>query len=98
MASSLLLETRIAYSDRAFAELVVWRLSKPVAGCTHDYKYRLAYVVEGTCVLRYDNESGKGDHRHVGRREHAYRFTSPGQLVADFERDIARWNDENADH
>ena len=95
--TSLLLETRIVYSGRAFAELVIWRLSKPVRGCAHDYKYRLAYVVDGQCVLRYDNESGKGDHRHVGRHEYVYRFTSPGQLVADFERDIARWNDENTD-
>jgi hypothetical protein len=52
MMSALLLETRIAYSDRAFAELVMWRLSKPVRGCTHDYKYRLAYVVDDVCVLR----------------------------------------------
>jgi hypothetical protein len=52
-------------------------------------------VVDDVCVLRYDNESGKGDHRHVGTHEHAYRFASPSQLVADFERDIARWNHEN---
>ena len=97
MGSSLLLETRIVYSDVAFAEFVIWRLSKPVRGCTHDYKYRLAYVVDDVCVLRYDNESGKGDHRHVGIREHVYSFVSPGQLIADFERDIARWNHENAD-
>jgi hypothetical protein len=95
MMSALLLETRIAYSERAFAELVIWRLSKPVPGCVHDYKYRLAYVVDDVCVLRYDNESGKGDHRHVGTCEHAHRFASPSQLVADFECDIARWNDEN---
>jgi hypothetical protein len=33
----------------------------------HELWYRLALVVGGKCVLRYDNEAGKGDHRHVGR-------------------------------
>lgn len=27
-------------------------------------KYSLARVADGACVLRYDNEAGKGDHRH----------------------------------
>ena len=35
-------------------------------GSTHDYKYALAYVVAGQCVIRYDNEAGKGDHKHFG--------------------------------
>jgi hypothetical protein len=45
--------------------------------------------------LRYDNEIGKGDHRHFGGEENAYVFTTPEQLVADFQKDIARWNYEN---
>jgi len=61
----------------------------------HGYKYRLAYVVNGECVLRYDNETGKGDHRHFKGRESPYRFTTPDQLLADFQQDIARWNHEN---
>ncbi len=90
-----LVRTRIGYSDRAFAELVLWRVAKPVAGSAHEYKYRLAYIVDGVCVLRYDNEPGKGDHRHVGGIEIAYRFRTPERLIADFQADIARWNDEN---
>ena len=92
-----LVRTRIVYSDAAFAELVLWRVPKPVAGSVHLFKYRLAYVVAGVCVLLYDNEAGKGDHRHFGGRESAYRFTTPERLLADFQRDIARWNDENRD-
>ena len=61
------------------------------------FKYRLAYIVNQVCVLRYDNEVGKGDHRHFGRRQSAYAFTTPEQLVADFQQDIARWNHENRD-
>jgi hypothetical protein len=97
MKATELLRTRIIYSEVAFAELVLWQLPKPVVGSTHDFKYRLAYVVRGECVLRYDNEVGKGDHRHIGGKESAYEFTTLEQLVADFQRDIARWNHENRD-
>jgi len=50
----------------------------------------LAYVVRGVCVVRYDNETGKGDHRHVGKRERAYEFTSLEKLQSDFWADVAR--------
>ena len=92
-----LVRTRIVYSETAFAELVLWRVPKPVAGSVHSFKYRLAYVVDEVCVLRYDNEADKGDHRHIGGNESVYRFSTPERLLADFERDIARWNDENRD-
>jgi hypothetical protein len=90
-----LISTRITYSESAFAELVLWRLPKPADGSLHKFKYRLAYVVRGNCVLRYDNEVGKGDHRHFGNKESVYVFTTPEQLIADFQNDIARWNHEN---
>ena len=92
-----LLRKRITYSETAFAELVLWRVPKPVKGSSHGFKYRLAYVVEGVCVLRYDNEAEKGDHRHFDGKERAYAFTTPDQLIADFQQDIARWNRENRD-
>ena len=90
-----LLRRRIAYTEDSFAELVLWQLPEPLAGSSHRYKYRLAYVVETLCVIRYDNESGKGDHRHYGATEKPYSFSTPEGLIADFQRDIARWNDEN---
>lgn len=74
----------------------LWRVPEPVAGSTHGYKYRLACVVRGVCVLRYDNEAGKGDHRHDGSVESPYSFSTPEQLIADLQRDMARWNDENS--
>ncbi len=95
MKAVLLLRRRIAFSGTAFAELVLWQLPKPVTGSTHRFKYRLAYVVDGVCVVRYDNEVGKGDHRHVGGKERAYTFETADKLIADFQRDIARWNREN---
>lgn len=95
MKAVALLRTRIVYGESAFAELVLWRVPKAVPGSRHGFKYRLAYVVDGHCVVRYDNEAGKGDHRHVGGKEHAYAFSTPEALVSDFQGDIARWNGEN---
>ena len=92
-----LVRTRIAFSETAFAELVLWQVPKPVSGSAHGFKYRLAYVVGGVCVVRYDNEIGKGDHRHFNGKECAYNFKTPDKLIADFQRDIARWNRENSD-
>ncbi len=89
--------TRIAYFEAAFAELVLWRLPKPVDGSLHTFKYRLAYIVRGECVLRYDNGAGKGDHRHFGKKESDYVLSTPEQLITDFQKDIARWNHENPD-
>ncbi len=90
-----LLRTRIVFSERAFAELVLWRVPVSVRGSAHSFKYRLAYVVDQVCVIRYDNEAGKGDHRHFGEAEIGYQFQGVERLIADFQRDIERWNNEN---
>jgi hypothetical protein len=95
MKAVLLLQTRIAYSETAFAELVLWEAPEPVAGSTHTFRYRLAYIVDGECVVRYDNEAGKGDHRHFAGKKSKYIVDTPDKLVADFQRDIARWNRED---
>ena len=97
MHSIELLRQRIVFSDNKFAELVLWRLARSVTESAHSFKYRLAYIVNGKCVLRYDNEAGKGDHRHWGDRESGYEFTTPEKLLADFQQDIERWNHENSD-
>jgi hypothetical protein len=91
MQAEPLLDERHVLSESAFAELVVWRVPVAVRGSAHRFRYRLALVVKGECVLRYDNEAGKGDHRHVGNAEHRYRFSTPAQLLADFWKDIEKW-------
>lgn len=88
MQAEPLLDERHVLGDSAFVELVVWRVSAPVRGSRHEYRYRLALVVDGECVLRYDNEAGKGDHRHVRDKEHGYRFKNAEQLLADFWKDV----------
>jgi hypothetical protein len=96
MKATFIARTRIVYSPHSFAELVLWRVPAPLPGSTHEFKYRLAYVVDSVCVVRYDNEVGKGDHRHFGLKESIYKFSTPERLMADFQKDIARWNDENS--
>ena len=91
MKAELLLHERHQLRENAFVELRIWRVPSAVRGSAHIYKYSLAYVVSGRCVLRYDNEAGKGDHRHVGDAETPYEFTSPDQLLADFWSDVDRW-------
>lgn len=97
MKARLLVRQRIEVHAFAFAELVIWQLPVPLKGSVHRFKYRLAYVVDGVCVLSYDNEAGKGDHRHLGQIETDYAFSSPRQLMADFFGDIQRYNHEHAD-
>jgi hypothetical protein len=91
MAADPLLDERHVIDERSFAELVVWRVPQPVPGSMHAFKYRLAFVVDDICVIRYDNESGKGDHRHVGDNEEGYNFTTIDALLADFWSDVDQW-------
>ncbi|MHC1728910.1 MAG: DUF6516 family protein [Syntrophobacteraceae bacterium] len=91
MAAELLLNERRVVSEEAFVEIIVWRLPESVAGSRHGFKYRLALVVNGHCALRYDNEHGKGDHKHVGEKSIPYVFTTPQALLADFWNDVDSW-------
>jgi hypothetical protein len=91
MGSELLLNERRILSESAFVEMVVWRVPRPQVGSTHTLKYRLALVINGVCVLRYDNESGKGDHKHAGDKEVEYTFTTPEALLDDFWKDVDNW-------
>lgn len=91
MKAEALAHERQVIAEDAFVEIVVWRVPQPVKGSRHRFKYRLALVVAGACVLRYDNESGKGDHRHVGDTETAYSFISYEKLLADFWAQVDTW-------
>jgi len=66
-------------------QVVVWLLSEPLPGSTHSYKYRLHYQkADASDYIRYDNERGKGDHRHIGGTEEPYNFESVMKLAQDF--------------
>ena len=86
----LIQKYREVLSDEAFYEIARWHLPEPVPGSNHRYKYRFALIVKGVCVLRYDNERGKGDHRHMDRREEAIGFTDLKTLLRAFREDMER--------
>lgn len=90
MQAELLMDERRILAEDRFLEMIIWRVPRPLPGSRHNYKYRLACVSNEVCVLRYDNESGKGDHKHLGEREVSYAFTTLDQLVEDFLADVAR--------
>ena len=91
MAAIPLARAKEARDDGSIVEIVIWELPQPVPPSRHNYKYRLYYGAAGVCRVRYDNERGKGDHRHVGEDELDYVFTSVEQLLKDFQSDVESW-------
>ena len=69
-------------------EMVVWRVPESVPPSEHPFKYRLVFVRDGKRVVGYDNERGKGDHRHQGKTEMPYIFVNETQLLEDFWQDV----------
>lgn len=83
-----LFRERIDYDDGAIVEMVLWRVTSPVQPSKHDLKYSLFYGRPGVREVGYDNERGKGDHRHFRGVESAYEFSSVEQLMNDFWSDV----------
>ena len=90
MRAQLLYYKRMDYEDGAIAQIVLWRVPAPVSPSTHDLKYSLFYGRPGIREVGYDNEHGKGDHRHFRGTETAYEFLSVEQLIKDFWLDVRR--------
>lgn len=88
MKAELAYRYREISDDGAQIDIVVWKLPKPDAERPHGIKYRLYYGRDGQRLVGYDNERGKGDHKHLGVRESAYRFESLDKLLADFWVDV----------
>jgi len=87
--AQLIVRHKEVTDDGYVIEVVIWSLAVPLHGCLLRYKYRLYFgTQDGDCVVRYDNERGKGDHRHAGEREEQYSFSTVKTLLADFRRDV----------
>jgi hypothetical protein len=88
--AKLLYRSKLIYQDGSIREMVIWHLPTPTPERPHGLKYRLFYGnAKGECLVRYDNETGKGDHRHtIEGEEEPYTFINVETLVADFQRDI----------
>ena len=95
MDAELLLKRRATMADALFAELVIWCVPRPLAGSSHSYKYRLALVANGVCVIRFDNEAGKGDHIHRLSKQYDYHFVDVDILLSDFHLATEKWINEH---
>jgi hypothetical protein len=87
MSAAKLLHIKKAFGT-GIIEIVIWQVPAPVTPSTHPYKYRLVYVVDGKRIVVYDNERGKGDHKHINGIEKPYRFVNPKRLIDDFMKDV----------
>ena len=90
MAAELFIADKVVFDDGAIQEMVVWRVPAPVPPSSNAFKYRMFYGFPGRRLVGYDNERGKGDHRHNDGREEPYDFRGWEALIDDFLVDVAR--------
>lgn len=91
MVARPVLRDRAVFHDGLIVERVVWTLPEPSPEYPHGLKYRLYCGRHGQCLVRYDNERGKGDHVHRGKLEEPCRFLSLARLLEDFAADVAEF-------
>jgi hypothetical protein len=91
MRAELISRFRDIAADGSGLEMVVWKVPEPVPPATHAYKYRLAYMESGARVVGFDNERGKGGHKHVGDAEFSYVFVGVDKLIEDFILEVEKW-------
>jgi hypothetical protein len=94
MKATLAFHDKQVLPDGSIVEMKIWEVPQPVPGSAHGLKYSLFYGRPGERLVGYDNERGKGDHRHLEGREERYTFTTPEQLIADFLADVRRLRGE----
>jgi hypothetical protein len=88
-------EESLLFADGHILRLLVWEVPEPVPPSEHRFKYSLFYGRPGERVILYDNERGKGDHRHYGEQEELYEFRGVEALIADFMADVRRIRGED---
>jgi hypothetical protein len=82
--ATLVIDRKENLADGSIIQAVVWELPVPLSGSLHRYKYRLYFGKAGECLVRFDNEQGKGDHKHFRGVESPYPFKDIPTLIKDF--------------
>ena len=66
---------------------IIWRFPKtkkqPLG-----IKYRFAFIYNGKCILRYDNEVTKDHHKHIYNKEIKIKFTNIESLFNKFIKEV----------
>ncbi|MFZ4860280.1 MAG: toxin-antitoxin system TumE family protein [Desulfuromonadaceae bacterium] len=87
MKAQLIRHDRFNDAYGNIVEMKIW--SVQVSEHTpYGVKYSLVYIVDGERVVGYDNERGKGDHKHLDGKQETYTFIDVDTLVEDFVRDV----------
>ena len=89
MKAAIVIRDRKLFDDGNIMEVVVWQVPFSVPPSHHKFKYRLFYGQPGIRKVGYDNERGKGDHKHIHNKELPYLFVTIAKLLDDFEADIS---------
>ena len=89
MKAELVISDKVVFDDGMIQEIVIWRVPEPVPPSEHCFKFRLFYGASGKRLVGYDNERGKGEHRHFGECEQPYDFRGWEQLIDDFLANVA---------
>jgi Family of unknown function (DUF6516) len=91
MAKAILVyRDRVDWPDGHILEMTIWRLPAASDERPHALKYSLFYGQPGERIIGYDNEAGKGDHRHFRGDEGDYVFRDVETLMADFLADVRK--------
>lgn len=85
----LLRDRKTLLADGGIVQIRIWEVPAPVPPSEHRFKYSLYYGKAGDRLVGYDNERGKGDHKHVNGVEMPYSFTGIDRLLDDFLADVA---------
>jgi hypothetical protein len=83
-------DRRLIFDDGYILQMRIWEVLEPVPPSGHRFKYSCFYGRRGVRLVLYDNERGKGDHRHYDDREEAYEFWDIETMIADFLADVRR--------
>jgi hypothetical protein len=86
----LIQNRRLNLHSGRIVQIRIWKLPATSEERPHGLKYSLFFGRDGERIVGYDNERGKGDHRHYRNREEPYAFTTMEKLVADFWNDVKR--------
>lgn len=95
MRAHLAFHDKQVLADGSIVEMKIWELPEAAIGSKHRLKYSLFYGWPGRRLVGYDNERGKGDHRHVQGKEVPYDFSTPEQLIEDFLADVRHLRGES---
>jgi hypothetical protein len=79
-----ILHVRNEFQDGTLIVIRVWLVPEPVPPSLHGFKYSFFYGRHGERLVLFDNERGKGDHKHIQEVEGPYTFESIEKLVDDF--------------